>query len=168
LEIMPNTASIIGANIKKLRKRKLKISQEKLASLVGLTAASVSRWEKGISEPSSENLEKTAEILGVSVDELARSPESKKESFIDPGAAKRAGAEELSSIIEDDFKEMKQILFLILIVVGGRELFKEKEADALLRLILEHSPEAKGRWFKDVVAAFKDHISKMTKKPEPA
>ena len=167
MEIMPNTALIIGANIKKLRKRNLKISQEKLASLVGLTAASVSRWEKGISEPSSENLEKTAEILGVSVDELASSPESKKESFIDPGSAKRAGAEELSSIIEYDFKEMKQILFLILIVVGGRELFKEKEADALLRLILEYSPETKDRWFENVFTAFNDHILKMTKKPKP-
>lgn len=165
---MPNTALIIGTNIKKLRKRKLKISQEKLASLVGVKAASVSRWEKGLSEPTHENLEKTAEILGVSVEQLARSPDSGREPFIDPDSARRAGAEELSSIIEDDIKEMKQILFLILIVVGGKELFKENEAEALLRLILEDSPEAKGRWFKDVVAAFKDHISNMTKIPGPA
>lgn len=165
---MPNTALIIGTNIKKLRKRKLKISQEKLASLVGVKPASVSRWEKGLSEPKHENLEKIAEVLGVSVDQLARSPDSAKEPFIDLDPAKRADAEELSSIIEEDLKEMKQILFLILIVVGRKELFKENEADALLRLILEDSPETKGRWFKDVVAAFKDQISNMTKISDPA
>lgn len=63
-------AVIIGRNIKELRKLR-GISQEELADLVGYTNKSaVSRMEKGEWTPSPEKLEKIAEVLQATPEEI--------------------------------------------------------------------------------------------------
>ncbi len=59
----------MGENIRACRER-AKLSQEKLAELVGVSRQAVTKWEKGQSEPNCENLLRLAEVLGVQVADL--------------------------------------------------------------------------------------------------
>ena len=61
----------LGERIKEQR-TKAKISQEKLAELVGVSRQAVTKWESGQSAPSTENLFRLAEIFGTSVDILTK------------------------------------------------------------------------------------------------
>lgn len=55
--------------IKHFRKQ-LRLSQEKLAKLVGVAQASISQWESNEVVPALKNIRKMASIFGCSVDEL--------------------------------------------------------------------------------------------------
>ncbi len=55
--------------LKTLRKRK-RISQEELGSLMGVSGVAVHKWETSQSEPNLESLQKLAVFFGVSLDEL--------------------------------------------------------------------------------------------------
>ena len=59
----------IGSNIYKLRKE-ARLTQDDLASYLGVTKASVSKWETGQSYPDIELLPRIAAYFGISVDEL--------------------------------------------------------------------------------------------------
>ena len=59
----------LGENIAKLRKAK-GLSQEKVAEILEVSRQAVTKWESNTSRPSSDNLIKLAELLGVSVDVL--------------------------------------------------------------------------------------------------
>ena len=59
----------IGDRIKTLRQEK-KLTQKDLAALVGLTYVQIGRYEKQKSSPSSEVLQKLAEVLETSTDFL--------------------------------------------------------------------------------------------------
>lgn len=59
----------LGENITKFRKEK-GLSQEKVAERMEVSRQAVTKWESNISKPSSDNLIKLAELLGVSVDVL--------------------------------------------------------------------------------------------------
>jgi len=61
--------SIIGKRIQTTRKNK-KISQEQLASMIGISESHISQIERGIKSPSVEILIGIAVALKVSVDEL--------------------------------------------------------------------------------------------------
>lgn len=60
---------ILGENILKLRKEK-KLTQEQLASLLGVTFQAVSRWENGQAYPDIELIPQLASVFGVSIDSL--------------------------------------------------------------------------------------------------
>ena len=60
---------MLGENIKQLRKQK-GYSQETLAQQLNVVRQTVSKWEKGLSVPDAEMLEKMADLFGVSVSEL--------------------------------------------------------------------------------------------------
>lgn len=60
----------LGAVIRKLRHAK-GFSQEELAAQLGVSRQAVSKWEKGLSSPDTENLLALAALFEVSVDELA-------------------------------------------------------------------------------------------------
>jgi len=60
---------MIGENIKNYRKQK-GYSQETLALQLNVVRQTVSKWEKGLSVPDAEMLEKLAEVLEVSPGEL--------------------------------------------------------------------------------------------------
>lgn len=64
--------------------RKKRISQKELAEAIGISPSSVSDWKKG-SVPSSDNLKKAAEFLGVSVDFLLTGSESAAVNNINSG-----------------------------------------------------------------------------------
>ena len=55
---------MIGEKIKEKRKE-LNLTQEYLAKELNISRQSVSKWEKGLSEPSMDNLVKLSEIFGV-------------------------------------------------------------------------------------------------------
>ena len=59
----------LGKNIASRRKSQ-NFSQEDIATLVGVSRQAVSKWEKDLSSPSTENIIRLAEFLRVSVDEL--------------------------------------------------------------------------------------------------
>lgn len=61
----------LGERIKEQR-TKAKMSQEKLAELVGVLRQAVTKWEAGQSSPSTENLFRIAEVLGTAVDILTK------------------------------------------------------------------------------------------------
>ena len=59
----------LGERIKTCR-QSAGLSQEKMAELVGVSRQAVTKWEAGLSAPSTENLFRLAEILGTTVDFL--------------------------------------------------------------------------------------------------
>ena len=64
----------LGTRIRECR-LKAKLSQEKVADLVGVSRQAVTKWESDQSAPNTENLFKLAEILGTTVDFLITSEE---------------------------------------------------------------------------------------------
>ena len=58
---------MIGEKIKNKRKE-LNLTQEYLAKELNISRQAVSKWEKGLSEPSMDNLVKLSEIFGVDID----------------------------------------------------------------------------------------------------
>ena len=59
----------IGRFIAECRKQK-NLSQLQLADMLNITDKAVSKWERGISRPSSSIMLELCEILGISVNEL--------------------------------------------------------------------------------------------------
>lgn len=59
----------IGEKIKLLRTSS-GLSQESVAALLNVSRQSVSKWEKGLSKPSTENLLRLSEIFKVSVEDM--------------------------------------------------------------------------------------------------
>lgn len=62
---------MIGENLKLLRKRK-KVSQEEIASELGLTRSSYSGYENGVAEPNLATLVKFSEYYSLSLDQLIK------------------------------------------------------------------------------------------------
>ncbi len=69
----------LGERIKQSR-QKARLSQEKVAELIGVSRQAVTKWESGQSTPTTENLFRLAEILGTTVDSLI-APEDKTASI---------------------------------------------------------------------------------------
>lgn len=72
---------MIGDKIKNKRKE-LNLTQEYLAKELNISRQAVSKWEKGLSEPSMDNLVKLSEIFGVDIKYFKNNDEKKNESFI--------------------------------------------------------------------------------------
>lgn len=72
----------LGARIKECRQN-AKLSQEKVAELVGVSRQAVTKWEAGQSAPSTENLFKLAEIFGTTVDLLTTSSGAEEKTKIE-------------------------------------------------------------------------------------
>lgn len=54
----------------KKQRKKLKLTQEELAEKIGVTQKDISRWENYMHKPSQENLQKLAEALDCTVDDI--------------------------------------------------------------------------------------------------
>ena len=72
---------MIGEKIKNKRKE-LNLTQEYLAKELNISRQAVSKWEKGLSEPSMDNLVKLSEIFGVDIKYFKNKDEKENESFI--------------------------------------------------------------------------------------
>ena len=68
---------MIGEKIKNKRKE-LNLTQEYLAKELNISRQAVSKWEKGISEPSMDNLVKLSEIFGVDIDYFKKDSDLEK------------------------------------------------------------------------------------------
>lgn len=58
-----------GISLAKLRKER-RLTQEELGELLGINGKSVSKWERGITRPSVENILKICVLFRISSDEL--------------------------------------------------------------------------------------------------
>lgn len=67
----------LGERIRECRQR-ARLSQEKVAELVGVSRQAVTKWEMNQSAPNTENLFRLAEVFGTTVDFLAE-PDNKEE-----------------------------------------------------------------------------------------
>lgn len=72
---------MIGDKIKNKRKE-LNLTQEYLAKELNISRQAVSKWEKGTSEPSMDNLVKLSEIFGVDIKYFKNNDEKENESLI--------------------------------------------------------------------------------------
>lgn len=61
--------------ILKAHRTKNKMTQEFVAETIGVSRQSVSKWEQGITDPSTSNLFALAKLFGVSVEELLKEVE---------------------------------------------------------------------------------------------
>lgn len=68
---------MIGEKIKNKRKE-LNLTQEYLAKELNISRQAVSKWEKGLSDPSMDNLVKLSEIFGVDIDYFKKDGEDNK------------------------------------------------------------------------------------------
>lgn len=87
---------MLGENIKTLRKNK-GLTQEELAARLHVVRQTVSKWEKGLSVPDAELLQRLAEELEVNVEELLGAP---IEPETDHGHSTEQLAEQLARINE--------------------------------------------------------------------
>ena len=69
----------LGERIKECRQN-AKLSQEKVAELIGVSRQAVTKWEANQTAPNTENLFKLAEIFGTTVDMMLSTDESSKQS----------------------------------------------------------------------------------------
>ena len=83
---------MFGENLKILRNKK-GYTQENLAIKINVVRQTVSKWEKGLSVPDADTLQKIAEVLEVSVGELLGAPIKQSEN-------KNEVAEQLARINE--------------------------------------------------------------------
>jgi transcriptional regulator with XRE-family HTH domain len=79
---MEEQSIFLHKNIKCLRRR-LKLSQEELATRVGLNRGNIASYEKGIAEPKNCNLLKFSNLFCVSVGDLIRKDLSTEEFYHD-------------------------------------------------------------------------------------
>ena len=70
---------MLNENIKALRKTK-GLTQDELAIRLSVVRQTVSKWEKGLSVPDAEMLQRIAEVFEVSVSQLLGSPMNQNEN----------------------------------------------------------------------------------------
>ncbi len=95
---------LIGEKIRELRVQN-QLSQESVAYLLGVSRQSVSKWEQGLSKPSTDNLLRLSEIFLVSVEDLIDNDVQLKKEYESP----------------DFFKEFlfrKKVMIPIIIFLG--------------------------------------------------
>lgn len=84
--------SRLAENIARYRKKK-GLSQEKISEYMGVSRQAVTKWETGLSRPSSEHLIRLAELLGVSVDKLLGNEEEDVSRFRQESVQARSGSD---------------------------------------------------------------------------
>ncbi|MDD4125008.1 MAG: helix-turn-helix transcriptional regulator [Eubacteriales bacterium] len=75
----------VGKNIKKFREMK-KVTQEEMAQALFITRQAVSNWENGKTEPDIDTLQKIADFLNVTMEELIYGVKKKTDIYIQTGA----------------------------------------------------------------------------------
>ncbi len=75
-----NTKELLGLKVKEFRKQR-KLTQEKLAEIIGVDNGYISKLEVGQNFPSISTLEKIAEALGVELYELFQFTQGKEKDF---------------------------------------------------------------------------------------
>jgi len=97
-----NTKELLGLKVKEFRKRS-KLTQEKLAELIGVDNGYISKLEVGQNFPSIKTLEKIAKILNVEICEFFQYTSIKEEDF----------KEQILKIYDELPKEKQLLLFQV-------------------------------------------------------
>lgn len=106
----------LGEQIKEHRKN-MKLSQEKVAELVGVSRQAVTKWEANQSAPSTENLFKLAKIFNMTVDTLLN-PDKEITHCIAEQIYDLYKMEEKKNASKHRAKVKKNILFAFMIAVS--------------------------------------------------
>ena len=77
----------VGKNIKRFREKK-KITQEEMAQALFITRQAVSNWENGKTEPDIDTMQKIADFLNITMEELIYGEKKKGDIYIQTGACK--------------------------------------------------------------------------------
>lgn len=105
-----NTLQLFGKRIKELRKYN-RITQEKLAEMIGIEPQQVCRIEKGVCFTTIETLEKLSKVLNVDMEELFKFSHLKLKSDL---------TVEINAMIEKaNDKEIQLIYRLIKYILAG-------------------------------------------------
>lgn len=101
----------IGRFIAECRKKK-KMTQEELATILGVSSKSISRWENGINMPDYSLLKSLASTLGVTINELLSGTKIKKDKIIEEYE------NNLVNVLKEykKMKKAKNTIFLILCI----------------------------------------------------
>ena len=113
---------MIGEKIKNKRKE-LNLTQEYLAKELNISRQAVSKWEKGTSEPSMDNLVKLSGIFGVDIKYFKNNDEKENESLI-------------SKIFWDFFYAIIGLVFYLIYYFGIMEGALNKDPKQMPFLIL--------------------------------
>ncbi len=103
-------AQFVGEQIKDLRK-KVGLTQDELAVKVGVPSNTVSRWEKAVYKPKLHDLEKLADIFGVSVSAFFPAPETTEPVAALMRKVKDLPQEDIDALIDfADYKRAQHLL----------------------------------------------------------
>lgn len=111
----------LGDRIKEFRQSS-KISQEKIAEIIGVSRQAVTKWESNQTKPSTENLFKLAEIFGTTVDILIAPNEYAKQTSAEQ-IYYLYQMEEAKKAKELSIKRKNNIRIAIIVVAGYLVIF---------------------------------------------
>lgn len=114
---------MIGEKIKNKRKE-LNLTQEYLAKELNISRQAVSKWEKGLSEPSMDNLVKLSGIFGVDIDYFKKDKKDEEEKSL------------ITKIFWDFLYAIIGLVFYFLYYFGIVEGFLNKDPKQMPFLIL--------------------------------
>ncbi len=134
----------LAENLARLRKEK-KVTQEELADFIGVTKASVSKWENGLSMPDILLLPQLATYFGVTLDDLlSYEPQLSKEQIqrMYLGFAAAFASRPFPEVLEEVRAAVRRYyacypLLLQLCVLYLNHFFMEKDAEAMQALLKE-------------------------------
>lgn len=107
----------IGENIKKIRIEK-GISRKSLSEDLNVSESTISRYENGKRKPSIETLNKIADVLGVTINDLVGSKKTLTQQLIEE-ALKALTIDELSKEINVPVKEIESMLNNKIVSMGS-------------------------------------------------
>lgn len=106
-----------GQRIQQCRKKK-KLSQEYVATVLGVSRQAVSKWENDLSVPDTVNYINLAKIFGVSVEYLVFGEEDNSAAEVD-NLKEKSNSNEIGDESEKDKKsELMLIIGMLLFVIG--------------------------------------------------
>lgn len=124
----------IGEKIKELRERE-RISQQRLAELIGMPRPSISQIERGGRKISAEELRKLSEIFNTSADYLLDLRDA-PEVILHQGSTKSPSKPEIRiNVPKKNLEKFKQVLLYILCKVGAKPNIGETVIYKLLYFI---------------------------------
>ncbi len=109
----------IGRNIKTLRKEQ-KISQQRLADLLGVLRSTVSQMENGSRAVSVEELKKISQIFNLSLENMLDLSQMPKVSLSEQKIKSKTPADIRINVPQRNLRKFKEILLYILNKVGAR------------------------------------------------
>ena len=126
----------IGSFLKELRKEK-NMTQEELASVLGISKNAVSKWERGICLMDMSLLKPLSIALGASINEILSGEHIKSEDFIDKSNETIIKLAELIDLKTMHYGIIGMALFFIILVFIS--MSKDESASSLVSLLCAYN-----------------------------